>query len=239
MLKNLFKRKRKHNTNVPEIVVSDTPGSVNECYTRLRDNVIYYLDNGKNKVFQIESAISGEGKSTVASNLAVSLVKSGKKVLLVDLDFRRPMVHKVFKITNLNGIVEYMLDECGKENLVKTTEYGVDVVNRGKLAHNTSVIFMAEKFKTIIEELKGNYDIVILDCPPVLQVSDYIHISKIADSVIYVVSHGKVRRSQVKEALSLLKRESVKIFGTVLTADGNSKIHKDRYGYYDGYYTEK
>ena len=76
----IFKKKKKLSNAVPEIVVSDVPGSINECYTRLRDNVIYYSDNGKNKIFQIESSLSGEGKSTIAANLAVSLVKSGKKV---------------------------------------------------------------------------------------------------------------------------------------------------------------
>lgn len=238
-IKKLFKGKRKTHSNIPEIVVSDVPGSVNECYTRLRDNVIYYSDSGKNKVFQIESAISGEGKSTVASNLAVSLVKSGKKVLLIDLDFRRPMVHKIFKITNLNGLAEYMLDECEKKDLIKTTDYGVDVINRGKLVHNTSLIFMAEKFKDVIKEFKNDYDVVLLDCPPVLQVSDYMHISKISDSVIFIVSNGKVRRSQVKESFELLRREEVKIFGTVLTADSSFKAYKDRYDYYGGYYTEK
>ena len=236
---NFFKKKNKNVSLVPEIVVSDVPGSINECYTRLRDNIIYYSDSGKNKVFQIESAISGEGKSTVTANLAVSLVKSGKKVLLVDLDFRKPMIHKIFKIVNLNGLVEYMLDECDKSSLIKTTEYGVDVINRGKTDHNTSLIFMADKFKAIIDEFKKDYDVVLLDCPPVLQVSDYIHISKISDSVIYVVSSGKVRTSQVKEALSLLRREDIKIFGTVLTAMTTPKSYKNRYDYYGGYYAEK
>ena len=235
----IFKKKNKSISNVPEIVVSDMPGSVNECYTRLRDNVIYYSDSGKNKVYQIESSISGEGKSTISANLAVSLVKSGKKVLLIDLDFRRPMVHKIFKVANFNGLAEYMLDECDKKDLIKTTDYGVDIINRGKLVHNTSLIFMAEKFKSVIEELKEQYDVVLLDCPPVLQVSDYMHISKISDSVIFIVSNGKVRRSQVKEAFELLRREDIKIFGTVLTADSSFRAYKDRYHYYGGYYTEK
>ena len=138
----LFNKNKKVTSNVPEIVVSDMPGSINECYTRLRDNVIYYSDSGKNKVYQIESSISGEGKSTISANLAVSLAKSGKKVLLIDLDFRRPMVHKIFNIANFNGLAEYMLDECNKEDLIKTTSYGVDIINRGKLVHNTSLIFM-------------------------------------------------------------------------------------------------
>ena len=149
------------------------------------------------------------------------------------------MVHKIFKTPNLNGLAEFMLDECGKEDLIKKTEYGVDVVNRGKLVHNTSLIFMSEKFKAIINEFKEQYDIVLLDCPPVLQVSDYIHISKISDSIIFIVSNGKVHRSQVKESFELLRREGVKIFGTVLTADSSYRIYRDRYYYYGGYYTEK
>ena len=237
-LNKLFGKKRKNTSNVPEIVVSDTPGSLNESYVRLRDNVIYYSDGGKNKVFQIESSVSGEGKSTVSSNLAVSLGKSGKKVLLIDLDFRKPVIHKIFNVTNFNGIVEYMLDECTKEELIKTTEYGIDIINRGKVAHNTSIIFMSEKFKALINELKESYDIVILDCPPVYQISDYIHIAKISDSVIFIVSKGKVRRSQVKESIELLNRENVNIFGTIVTSQDNYKKSSYGYGYY-GYYSEK
>lgn len=235
MLKNLFKKKGVED-KIPEIVVSDTPGSVNDCYMRLRDNIIYHSDNGKNKIYQVESAISSEGKSTVVANLAVSLARSGKKVLVVELDFRKPVAHKTFKITNLNGIVEYMLDECSAADVIKNTEYGVDLLNRGKIAHNTSLIFMSDKFKSLITGLRDKYDVILLDCPPVLQVSDYIHISKISDSVIFVVSSGKVRRSQIKEAISLLNRENVNMFGSVFTIDD---VKKTQNGYYGGYYSEK
>ena len=152
---------------------------------RLKDNILYYSDSGKNKVFQIESAISGEGKSTVIINLAVALAKSGKKVALLDLDFRRPQIHRSFELVNVNGIAEYMLNECSKEELIKKTSYGVDVINRGKATQNASIIFTSDKFKELIKELREEYDIVLFDCPPVLMVSDYIHILFIVITYIF------------------------------------------------------
>ena len=105
----IFKRKEKStfDTDVPKIIVGKKDGK-GENYYRLKDNVIYYSDSGKNKVFQIESSISGEGKSTVVINLAVALARSGKKVCVVDLDFRRPKMHRAFNIPNFEGIAEYL-----------------------------------------------------------------------------------------------------------------------------------
>ncbi|MBO5926770.1 MAG: P-loop NTPase, partial [Clostridia bacterium] len=104
----IFKRNKKSSldTNVPKIVVGKRLGA-SESYYRLKDNILYYSDNGKNKVFYCESSVAGEGKSTVVINLAVALAKSGKKVVLLDLDFRRPKIHRAFNIVNLEGITEY------------------------------------------------------------------------------------------------------------------------------------
>ena len=129
---------------VPKIVVESSSRYM-ESYNRLKDNIIYSSDNGKKKVFQVESAVSGEGKSSVVANTAVLLAKSGKKVIIVDLDFRRPKMHMIFDMPNVNGIAEFMLDECSKEDLIKTTKYGVYVVNRGKSIHNASIVFNSEK----------------------------------------------------------------------------------------------
>ncbi len=221
---------------VPKIVVGKKAG-LSESYYRLKDNIIYSSDNGKNKVFQIESAVSGEGKSTVISNTAVALAKSGKKVVVVDLDFRRPKVHRIFEVPNLAGITEYMLGECNQNELIKKTQYGVDVVNRGKAAHNASIIFTSDKFKALIEDLKKEYDLVLFDCPPVLLVSDYIHFSKLSDMVIFVACAGTTHRTQLKEAYDLLRRCNPNILGTVMTY-GNQGKFSLRYGgyYHTNYY---
>ena len=230
----LFKKKILDNdfeNVVPKIVIGKKAG-LSESYYRLKDNIIYSSDNGKNKVFQIESAVSGEGKSTVISNTAVALAKSGKKVVVVDLDFRRPKIHRIFEVANFSGITEYMLGECDKSDLVKKTKYGVDVVNRGKAAHNASIIFTSDKFKDMIESLKEEYDLVLFDCPPVLLVSDYIHFSKLSDMVIFVACAGTTSRTQLKEAYELLKKCNPNILGTVMTYRNQGKLSLRYGGYY-------
>lgn len=220
---------------VPKIVVGEKVG-MSETYYRLKDNIIYSADNGKNKIFQFESAISGEGKSTVVSNTAVALAKSGKKVVIVDLDFRRPKIHKIFETQNFNGITEYMLGECAEEDLIKPTKYGVDILNRGKAAHNASIIFTSDKFKALISKLRQTYDLVLFDCPPVLLVSDYMHFSELSDMVIFVACAGTTLKSQLKEAYSLISKSNPNILGTVMTYRNMGKFSV-RYGsYYNSRY---
>lgn len=235
MLRKRLFRKSSHDDEVPQIVVNRVSGgAVN--YSRLKDNIIFSSDNGKNKVFQFESAVSGEGKSTVVANTAVALASSGKRVCVVDLDFRRPMVHKVFEVQNVKGISEYMLGECEKTDLVKKTDVGVDVINRGKAINNASIIFMSDKFKALIEGLRDEYDVILFDCPPVLLVSDYIHYSALSDMVIFVACIGVTRRSQLKDAFELMLRVNTNILGTVVTYKNSSGKYSHGYG---GYYTSK
>ena len=233
----IFKRNKKSSldTNVPKIVVGKRLGA-SESYYRLKDNILYYSDNGKNKVFYCESSVAGEGKSTVVINLAVALAKSGKKVVLLDLDFRRPKIHRAFIIVNLEGITVYMLGECDKSSLIKKTDFGVDVINRGKAAQNASIIFTSNKFKNLIEELKAEYDIVLFDCPPVLMVSDYIHIAKLSDAAIFIVRLGVTHRSNLKESIELLKRNNINVLGTVITYDNMNKFNLKYGRYYSGKY---
>ena len=233
----LFKRKKLDNnfdTDIPKIVVGTKQGH-SQGYNRIRDNLIYYSDNGKNKVYQVESSISGEGKTTIVCNLAVSLANSGKKVVVVDLDFRRPKIHRSFSIVNLNGITEYMLGECQEAELIKKTSMGVDVINRGRESHNPSVIFTSEKFKELINKLRAEYDVVLLDCPPILLVSDYIHISKCSDAVIFVLCAGATHRSHLKESMELLKRNNANVMGLVMTYYNNGKFSL-KSNYYGGRY---
>lgn len=205
-------------------------------YTRLRDNLLYINSDGKRKVVQIESAMAKEGKTSVAANLAVSLGLTDKKVIVVDLDFRRPRLHRVFGLTKENGIAEYMMGAVSAEQVVKHTSYkNVDLITRGTEVYNPALILVSDKFKELIAALREKYDFVLLDCAPVLQVSDYIHISKVSDGALFLVSYARTTKAQVSEAIKELRKNEIPILGTLFTMYDRKK--DSRYGYgYGGYY---
>ena len=184
-LKNIFGGKRKLQRN--EAIIMDRPGNglAKESYVRLKDNVLYYCVDGDKKVIQVESTIQGESKTTTVCNLAVCLGQSGKKVCLVDCDFRKPRVHRTFDIENENGISEYLVDKISKEQLIKKSKYNVDVINRGGKISNASLALTCVKFQNLMKELKEEYDFVLVDAPPVLQISDYVNISRVTDGLWY------------------------------------------------------
>lgn len=225
MLK-LFKKK-KEKEQVGGIVVSENEIHRNDGYERLRDNILYLNADGNNKVIQIESSVAHEGKTTILCNLAVSLGLTDKKVVVVDLDFRRPKTHRVFDLSKEVGVAEYILKDLNKEKIIKHTKYkNVDLITRGQEVYNSSLIFVSDKFKSFIAELREEYDYVLLDCAPVLQVSDYIHISKASDGVIFVVAHAQTSKSQVAEAIKELRKNGANILGAVFSMYDKKKDKK-------------
>ncbi len=237
----LFDKKKKKNAYQSKIIVSEDFSKVGSTgYTRLKDNVLYMNADGNCKVIQIESSLSHEAKTTIISNLAVSLGITEKKVVVVDLDFRRPKLHRMFELEKDNGIAEYMQGALDFDGLIKPTKYkNVDIITRGADIFNPSIAFLSEKFAKLIETLKEKYDYVLLDCAPVLQVSDYIHISKISDGVLFIVAYGKTTKNQVLEATNLLKKNNIKILGTVFSMY-DRKRDKEYNPYYKYYaYSER
>ena len=236
-LKNIFGGKRKLQRN--EAIIMDRPGNglAKESYVRLKDNVLYYCVDGDKKVIQVESTIQGESKTTTVCNLAVCLGQSGKKVCLVDCDFRKPRVHRVFEEENINGIVDYMVDKCTKEQLIKTTKYeNVSIVNRGGDITNPSVILTSNKMKELFDQLRNDFDIILIDCPPVLLISDYIHIARLSDGVLFVVAYGRTKKKQVTEAINQLKQNNIKIIGATFTFFDPKKSNSyHEYSYYNYY----
>ena len=234
------KKKKKVISQDREIVVSDTRSGKIEGYNRLRDNILYLNADGKNKVIQVESSMMHEGKTTVSCNLAVSLGLTVKKVVVVDLDFRKANVHRTFKIDNDKGLSEYMLGTISYEEMIKKTDYkNVDVITRGGEVYNSSVILISKKLEELIAKLKEEYDYVILDCAPVLQVSDYINILRLADGVLFLVAYGVTTRNQVSEAVKELKKNNANILGMVFTMYDRKKDKNYGYGKYygKGYYS--
>ncbi|MBP5177288.1 MAG: CpsD/CapB family tyrosine-protein kinase, partial [Clostridia bacterium] len=199
------------------IIVTDTLSSANECYNALKDNLLL-TDITKNQVIQIESCMAGEGKTTLACNLAVSLSFNGIKMLVIDLDFRKPRVNKLFEVPNEDGLVDYMSDKIPFERLIKKTAYeNVDVITRGSHIYNPSFLLSSDKFRSFIAKMRGMYDMIILDSPPILQISDYTHISKVADGVLFVVCYRQTTRTELIEAAELLSKADAKVIGAVMT----------------------
>lgn len=234
----MFKRKKIENTLEYGIIVDKKEYSSKlEDHNRLRDNVLFLNADENKKVIQIASSVQSEGKTTVISNLAVNLGLSDKKVVILDLDFRKPHLHHMFGVEMGKGIAEFMLDKTDSVNVIKHTKYeNVDIITRGKRISNPSVVFISEKFKNFLEYLKTQYDYVLLDCAPVLQISDYLNITPLSDGVVFVVSYGTTTRNQVQDAIKELQKAGANILGTVLNKYENKKSFG--YGkYYGRYYS--
>lgn len=232
----LLNLKKSKKTEMEQIIVNQ-PGyeSQTESYIRLKDNLLYLNVDGNNQVIQIESAVQGEGKSTVAANLAVTLAKNDKRVCVVEGDLRLPRCNRAFNLPLEKGISDYMLGKAELKDIIKKTEYNVDVITRGDVIDNPSYVVSTNRFKDMIETLRKEYDFILVDCPPVNVVSDFIHISSITDSVLFCIAYGRTKKNQVKEALKSLSNHNVNLIGTVFTFVNNG-VHK---GNYYGTYTNK
>ncbi len=211
--------------------------NLKEAYIRLKDNILYYGIDGKNKVIQIESSISGEAKTTTTCNLAVCLGLSGKKICVVDLDFRKARVHRSFNLDIESGISDYLTGKIDKKSLIKQTSYeNVSIITRGSEVTNASLLLTSQKIINLFEELKKEYDYILIDCPPVLIISDYIHISHLSDGVLFIVAYGKTKKKYVSDAVSLLRKNNIPIIGSAFTFfDPKKSNSRSEYGYYKHY----
>ena len=235
-----LKNKCNADTDTRKIVIKDgAPQRIIEGYNRLKDNVLYMNADGKVKVIQFESAVSGEGKTSVCCNLAVSLGLTNKKVVVVDLDFRKPKGHMLFECDREVGISEYVLGSASIDEIIKTTPYkNVDLVTGGEKIHNSALVLVSEKFQDLIASLKEKYDFVLLDCAPILQISDYIHISKVSDGVLFIVAYGQTTKGQAADAIKELRRNDIKVLGSIFSMYDRKK--EKGYNYkYSYYYSDK
>ncbi len=206
-----------------------------EQYTRLKDNILCFAVDGK-KVIQVESSVEQEGKTTTTANLAVALGASGKKVVAIDFDFARGCLHRLFLVENHGGVNDYILGNITKEELIKKTSYeNVDIITKGHSVKSSSMIFTSQKMIDLIEELKKEYDFILLDCPPVVLVSDYMHIARLSDGVLLVVAYGITKKKYVTDAVNLLRNNNINIIGSVFSYY-DPKISSTYYDYNGSYY---
>lgn len=212
-------------------IVEKKPNSIiAEAYRTLRTNIQYSSFDKKIRTIVITSSEAGEGKSTTAGNLAISFSQAQKKTIMIDCDLRKPSLHKKFRISNILGLSDVLK---GKESLSETIhEYNeyLDVLTSGKVPPNPAEMLGSRSMSNLLEKLKGEYDIIILDSAPLQAVTDAQILSTKADGTIIVVRADKTKRDSVIQAKELLQKVDANILGIVL--NGVENIRKKYYYYY-------
>lgn len=211
-----------------------TKSHIYEAYQSFKLNLAFVNPDDPLKSLLITSSIAGEGKTLTSVNIAQLFSRSGIKVLLVDCDLRRPMVHNVLQISQEPGLTNLLVDmkrslsssvqNCDNENLW--------ILTSGTLPPNPSEILNSQKMKDTIAEAKENYDLLILDAPPIIAVTDSIVLGTHTDGVCLVVRSGKTSREAVIKAIKIMENSSIKTVGMIL----NDVNLKSIYGYYHDYY---
>jgi len=196
----------------------------------------------KFRVLSITSTIPSEGKSLVASNLAIVHAQTGLRTLLVDADLRRPSVHKAYQLHSPHGLSAYLTKESNDlESLVHSTEVpNLDVVCCGSVPTNPSELIGSPRMMDFLEKVKGRYDRVILDCPPVSAVSDPLIIAAMCDGVVYVTKFNKIRREHGMKSVQRIQNAGIHILGVVINDidfEGKDSYYYSYYYYQNRYYS--
>ena len=220
----MAKNKNTCSSRVGIITHSDPKAIVSEAFRNLRTNVHYSNVDKELKVIQITSTQQGEGKSTIVANYAATLAQSGKRVLIIDCDLRRPNVHRIFSVPNANGLINVLMRESELDRSIKYTKIdGVFILVAGPIPPNPSEMLESKRMKEIIEVASENFDIILLDTPPVLPVTDALIISRYADGTIVVIALDETEREGFKRALESLENIGANILGTVINKAKSSK----------------
>lgn len=207
----------------------DTVSPLAESYRRLHNNIVYADPDKVLQTILVTSSKKGEGKTTVSINLAVALAESGKKVLLIDTDLRRPALHDFTGEAREPGVVELFYDNKALNVAIKPTiAPAVHLLTAGRSIPNPSAVLQSAKLRALLAKVKDTYDHIIIDTPPYGVITDAAPIMKLADGVLVVTRFVETQTNELAHTLENLKRINANIIGTVITA----YRHRDSADYY-------
>ena len=244
VIPSMFLEKREHRPEEEpgeeaktDLIVHYDPKSLAaEAFRTLRTNVQFLSLEKKMKSFIVTSSYLREGKTLNCVNMAVSLAQNGHRVLLVEADLRRSAIHKVFGLNREPGLTDYVMDNCGIEEITNTISDimtgdleiddvlktpGLDnlhVITAGTKPENPSEILNSEQFKLFVRTVYPNYDFIVIDVPPALPVADASQVATLVDGVILVYTAGRIARSVLKRAKDMLTAVNANVVGVILNS---------------------
>ncbi|EOG1934819.1 polysaccharide biosynthesis tyrosine autokinase [Providencia stuartii] len=204
-----------------------------EAIRSLRTSVYFSVMNQGNNLVMISSASPGVGKSFVTSNMAVVLANAGKKVLLIDTDLRKGRIHKAFGLSNKTGLSEYLAQQDITQPAIhRGVIENLDVICRGKNVTHSSELLMGERFKHLLDTVKGQYDIVVIDTAPILAITDSAIIGKYVGTSLLIAYYGVNTVKDVELSLKRFKQNDIEITGVILNGiDAKSDDYNYVYEY--------
>lgn len=218
-------------------IVEDPGSSTAEAYRVLRNSLDFVNFQNDIRTIIVTSAAPGEGKSTVAANLAAALAQAGKRVVLVSVDFRRPTTDQFFGVNNMIGLSDVLLGTHSlKSALQRPGDDQLLVLTAGKMPPNPSELLGSAKMRDIVQALGDWGEWVIIDTPPLLAVADPASVARWSDGVLMVSQAGVSTRDAGKRALELLEKVGAKVVGAVVWGLDESKAGSSGYGHYAGGY---
>ncbi|MEX9756509.1 polysaccharide biosynthesis tyrosine autokinase [Providencia vermicola] len=204
-----------------------------EAIRSLRTSVYFSVMNQGNNLVMVTSASPGVGKSFVTSNMAVVLANAGKKVLLIDTDLRKGRIHKAFGLSNKLGLSDYLSQsDTSQPNIHNSVIENLDVICRGKNVTHSSELLMGERFKHLLDTIKGKYDIVVIDTAPILAITDSAIIGKYVGTSLLIAYYGVNTVKDIELSLKRFKQNDIEITGVILNGiDAKSDDYNYVYEY--------
>ena len=222
----------------PALVYYHRPGSREaEAYRSSRTTIYHSTKDSQDKVIQVTSAEPGDGKSTTSANLAIAIAQSGKKVLLIDADLRRPTMHTLFALPQDVGLTDVLLSEVEWYSAVRTTRLeNLSVLTAGLCPQNPAELLSSSRLPDMLRAARSSYDVIIIDTPPILAVSDPAIVSPHIDGLLLVVRMGKNKRATAERAREMIDAHGIRLYGVIVNDVDYSTDDSVAYSQYDKYY---
>lgn len=206
---------------------------ISEGYRMLRTNIEFSTINDKMQIIMVTSSKPGEGKSTTCANMAVTFAQANKRVLLVDADLRKPAQHHIFAISNHKGLTTALLHQKELQDVIQhTNTENLYVVAAGPTPPNPSELLSSTQMGALLETMRERYDVIIIDTPSIMSVTDAQIVATQSDGVVLVIDSGKVKKELALKAKASLEHVQANLIGVVL--NNINRNHSDSYSYYYG-----
>ena len=221
-----------------EIIVNEYPkSSITEAIKTIKTNLRFSSVNEKIKTILVTSSTAGEGKSFISANLAVSFANSSNKVLIIDCDLRKGRQYDIFDPKSKLGLSNLLIDENWKKNIgnyIQPTQIeNLDILTTGEFPPDPTILLESPKMTSIMEELKKKYEMIILDTPPVIGLTDTLIMSRLVDNVLIIARARKTTLEALENTKESLQKVNANIAGVIL-----NRVDRKNNKYYNTYYQE-